>query len=328
MFMRRERARFARIAAMFVCLGVNSPTTAGAVETIKTGAIGSPSPLGWPFYIGVAKGFFSAEGLQFDLIFTPSAPNLLQQLSAGSLEIAVSTGLVDPIRAIDKGGPVALIFIEVQGAPYVLMAKPEIKSLAGLKGKIVAVGGLNDITNIYIDRMLAPSGIKRGEFDMRFFGSTPARYAALQAGAVDAAMLSQPANFYAEAAGYSNLGLVMDYVRDFPFSGSAVNLAWGEAHHDTVKRFIATYKQGVAWFRDAKNRDEAIKIMAEASQGKPEDLAKSYDFLRQGDFFESTGKISRSRLKNLVTAMHSLGDIDDLPEAERLVAPGLTELSD
>jgi NitT/TauT family transport system substrate-binding protein len=299
-----------------------------ALHKIATGAIGSASPLGWPFYIGMAQGMFAARGIDLDVVFTASAPNLLQQTSAGSFDVAMSTGLVDPIRAIDKGGPVSLLLVEVTAAPYELLGKAEIKSLTDLKGKAIAVGGFNDITNIYLDRMLAPSGLKRGDFDMKFFGSTPARYAALQAGAVDAAMLSQPANYYAVAAGYRSLGLVKDYAGDLPFSGTAVNTAWAEAHQDDVRAIVATYVEAAQWFDDTKNRDAAIKIMIDASQGKPDDVAKSYDFLRNGDYFERSGTVSRKKLANLVAAMHQLGDIDDQPAVEKLVLPGVTKMGE
>ena len=301
---------------------------ARAADKIATGAINSASPLGWPFYIGIAKGMFASKGIDLDLVYTSSAPNLLQQTAAGSLDLAMSTGLVDPIRAIVKGGPVSLILVEVVAAPYELLSHPEIRSLAQLKGKIIAVGGFNDITNIYLDRMLAPSGLKRGDFDMKFFGSTPARYAALQAHAVDAAMLSQPANYYAAASGYVSLGLVKDYAGDLPFSGSAVNTAWAKAHPDNVRAIVLTYVEAANWFQDRQNRDAAIKIMVDASQGKPDDVAKSYDFLQRGDYFERSGNISRTKIARLVEAMHELGDIDDRPAPERLVLPGVTRLSD
>jgi NitT/TauT family transport system substrate-binding protein len=297
-----------------------------AAQKIATGAINSPSPLGWPFYIALEKGMFAAKGLALDVTYTNSAPNLLQQTSAGSVDFAMSTGLVDPIRAIDKGGPVSIVLVEVIAAPYELMGKATVKNLAGLKGKNIAVGGLNDITNIYLDRMVVPSGLKRGDFDMQFFGSTPARFAALQAGSVDAAMLGPPANYYAAAGGYISLGFVKDYAGDLPFSGSAVNTAWAKTHADELRAIIATYNEAAKWFDDEKNRDEAIAIMIAASKGKPDDIAKSYDFLRKGDYFDRSGTISKTKLTSLVHAMHQLGDLDDEPPAEKLVLPGVTKL--
>lgn len=299
----------------------------GAVVTVATGAIGSPSPLGWPFFIALSKGMLARRGVALDVAYTNSAPNLLQQTAAGSVDFAMSTGLVDPIRAIDKGGPVSIVLVEVVAAPYELMAKPQIASLADLRGKTIAVGGKNDITNIYLDRMLAPSGLKRGDFDMQFFGSTPARYAALQAGAVDAAMLSQPANYYAAAAGYRSLGFVKDYAGDLPFSGSAVNTSWAKAHPAEVRGIVASYAEAARWFDDEANRDEAIAIMVEASKGKPDDIAKSYDFLRRGDYFDRAGAVSKTKMASLVHAMHQLGDIDDEPPVDRLVLSGVTQLT-
>ena len=49
---------------------------------------------------------------------------------------------------------------EVQVPPYALLAKAGIKSLKDLKGKVISVGGPKDITRLYVDRMLAPQGLK------------------------------------------------------------------------------------------------------------------------------------------------------------------------
>ena len=60
-----------------------------------------------------------------------------------------------------------------------------------LKGKLISVGGAKDITRIFVEQMLLPNGVKPGEFDMTFAGATSARFSALQAGAVDAAILTK-----------------------------------------------------------------------------------------------------------------------------------------
>ena len=91
---------------------------------------------------------------------------------------------------------------------------------------MISLGGPKDITSIYVERMLAPHGVKPGEFDMVFAGATSARASALQAGAVDAAILLPPFNFQAEAAGFNELGLTVDYAPELPFSGTVVNRNW------------------------------------------------------------------------------------------------------
>ncbi len=210
----------------------------------------------------------------------------MQQVTAGSLGVSISTGLADPLRAVGMGAPISIVRIEVQAPPYDLVAKPSIKSMTDLKGKVISLGGPKDITRIYVERMLEPNGVKPGEFDMVFAGATAARASALLAGAVDAAILLPAFNFQAEAEGFRSLGLTVDYVKDLPFSGTAVNNAWAKAHKATLEKLLRAQNQSVAWFEDEKNRAEAVQILKAASGLTQEDVEKSYDFFRNGHFFE------------------------------------------
>jgi ABC-type nitrate/sulfonate/bicarbonate transport system substrate-binding protein len=71
-------------------------------ETITIGLVGSTSATHWPIYVGLKKGYYADANIKLDMIFTPSSGALVQQLAAGSLDAALSTGIVDPIYAIDK----------------------------------------------------------------------------------------------------------------------------------------------------------------------------------------------------------------------------------
>jgi NitT/TauT family transport system substrate-binding protein len=144
-----------RLAALAGALAMALPALAQAQQTVILGAVGSASANGWPTYIGIEKGFFRAEGLTADVVFAQSNAAVNQQLTAGSTNFAINTGLVDPLRAIDKGAPLAIIRIEIQSPPYALLAKPAIKSMKDLKGKTLSVGGAKDITRLFVERMLA-----------------------------------------------------------------------------------------------------------------------------------------------------------------------------
>ena len=174
--------------------------------TVITGTVGSPSANLWPVFIGLDKGFFAAENVKIDLIYVQASAAVIQQLAAGSLNMTMSTGLVDPIRATDQGAAIAIARFEVQAPPYVMMAKAGIKSLAALKGKVISVGGAKDITRIYAERMLAPHGVKPGEYDFVYAGATTARAQALLGGAVDAATCCRRPISRSRCAGYNNLG--------------------------------------------------------------------------------------------------------------------------
>ena len=106
-------------------------SAAGAADKVIAGSLGGQAPL-WAIYVAVHKGFFAAEGLDLELNFAQSGAAVTQQLTGGSLDMALSVGITDPIRAIDKGAPLALVRIIGNAAPYVLMGKPGLKSIADL----------------------------------------------------------------------------------------------------------------------------------------------------------------------------------------------------
>jgi NitT/TauT family transport system substrate-binding protein len=326
--MRRHTIVRSVAAALSVLLAFAATAADAQEEKLTFGTVGQASANMWPTLIGMQKGFYAAEGIKPDILYVQSSAALVQQVTAGSLDISISTGLVDPLRAVGMGAPIAVLRLEVQAPPYDLVAKPSISSLADLKGKLISLGGPKDITRIYIERMLEPHGVKPGEFDMVFAGATSARAAALVAGAVDAAILLPAFNFQTIERGFHSLGLTVDYVKDLPFTGMAVNVAWASNHKATLEKILRAHSRSIAWFDDRNNRAEAVQILKTASGLSQADTEKAYDFFRNGDFFESTGKISRAKLLALAKAMASLGDSPGTLDVDKLILPGVTQITD
>ena len=320
--------RWLRHAFAGMLAGAAVAITPAKAETVTVGLVGAISSTHWPIYIGLTKGYFAAEDVKLDLVFIQSSAALVQQLTAGSIDLALSTGLADPIRAIDKGAPIAIVRIEIQAPPYALLAKPAIKRWPDLKGKTISIGGPKDITRIYLERMAGPNGLKPGDYDTVFAGATTARFSALQSGAVDAAILTVPFNFYGESAGFTNLGFTFDTLPDMPFAGMAVNRNWASANPKVVERFLSVFVKSIAWFEDTKNRDEAVKLMVTTSRLKQEDVERSYDFLRGKHLFEPTGKVSRAKLNVVLDALRELGDVPASFAVERLFLPSVTQVVD
>jgi NitT/TauT family transport system substrate-binding protein len=315
------------VLSAVVFAGLAAPA-ARAAEPVTIGSVGQASANLWPELIALDQGFYAAEGLQVDIVYIQSSAALVQQLAAGSLGIATQTGLADPLRAVGMGAPIAVVRIDVQAPPYDLVAKPNITNMKELKGKVISLGGPKDITRIYVERMLAPSGINTGDVDMVFAGATTARASALLAGAVDAAILLPPFNFQAVANGFNSLGLTVDYVKDLPFSGTAVNVAWANANKATLEKLLRAKTKSIAWFEDEQNRDGALRILKSASSLNQDDVYKAYKFFRDGHFFEPTGKVSRAKLHALAKAMETLGDLPGALDVDKLVLPGVTQMTD
>ena len=298
---------------------------ARSAETVTVGVVGSASALIWLYYIAKENSLLEKEGLTIDLVSVSSSADAIRQLSGGSLNFLIGGGLVDPIRAAGKGSSVAIARIEGQSPPYALMGKREITSLKGLKGKTISVGGATDITKVYVERMLATAGLKGTDADFVYAGATAPRFAALQSGAVDAAIVAPPYNFMAEAAGLTNLGNVADTVKDLPFSGDQVDKRWAMEHLDTAKKFLAAYGRAVEWFYEEKNHQKAVDLLVKYAKATPTDAEQSYQFFKKIEYFAKTDKISKKQLSGLFSALKQLGE-EKLPSVEDVTLPALNNL--
>jgi len=302
--------------------------SAKATETIIAGMIGAPNAPSWPWYIGLEKGFFAEAGITLDLVYVPTAAGLVQQLSAGSLDIVADVGVVEPIHAVEKGAPVALLRIIGQVSPYAMLAKPGITSIKDLKGKTICIGGLLDINRVYLERIMQANGLRNGDYDITVVGNTAGRFAALKSGAVDATMLTPPAIFFAEDAGFRNVGMILDYTKDLPFSAMDVSLAYARTHRDILAKLLVVIDRSVAWFNEDAHRDESINILAREMKSNRDPVARSYDYFRKIDYFARSNAVSRARLQSLVNEMKALGDIKHDIALERVVMPNLAHLVD
>ena len=314
-------------AALAAVVALAAP--AAASETIVTGLIGSPNSGAWPYYIGIDKGFFAAAGIALDLVYVPTAAGLVQQLTGGSLDIVGTIGTVEPIHAIEKGAPVAILRLVGRVTPYEMVAKPSIQKFEDLKGKTICIGGLRDINRVYLNRIAEAHGLRdEGDYDIVVIGNTAQRFAALQSGTVDATMLVPPVNFIAEKAGFRNIGMIKDYTEDLPMGAADVSLAWAKTHMETARRIVGVLDRSIAWFDDDQNRDEAIDILARLMKGDRAEIGQAYDLMRRIDGFEHSNKVSRAKLVALIAAMKAMGDIEGTTPPERLVLQGVTELGD
>jgi NitT/TauT family transport system substrate-binding protein len=316
------------LCGVVLCVAGLGMPSAKAAETIITGMIGAANAVGWPWYIGIQKGFFADAGITLDVIYVPTASGLVQQLSAGSLDIVADVGVVEPIHAVEKGAPVGLLRIVGQVSAYEMMAKPGIATVKDLKGKTICIGGLMDINRVYLERIMQANGLKDGDYDITVVGNTAGRFAALKSGAADATMLAPPVSFFAEDAGFHSVGMIMDYAPDLPFSGTDVSLAYADKHRDTLKKLLAVIDQSVAWFDDPANRTEAVDILVKEMKSPRPPIERSYDYLRKINYFAPTNEISRKRMRNLINAMKALGDIKTDITPDKIVVPGLARLVD
>ena len=320
--------RLKHLIGAALCCALGQPMPARAADTIETGLLGAANAVEWPVYIGIHKGFFAEAGVTLDVIYVPSPAGLVQQLASGSLDVC-DIGVVEPIHAVARGASVAMLRVSGAVSPYAIIAKPEIKTLKDLKGHTFVIGGLVDINRVYLERVLKAVGLKDADIDITVAGSTSARFAALKSGSADATMLAPPVNFFAEAAGFHTIGMMIDYTKDMPFGSTDVSRAYASKNPDALKRLAGALDKSYAWFNNDANREAAIDILAaEMDNAKRDDLGESYDYLRKIGFFPNDGAISKKHLETVMDEMTAIGDTEGKVPIEKLVIPGISRVAE
>lgn len=295
-----------------------------AAEPITIITTGANNPIEFPMMIAEAQGYLKEAGIELDMVGAQSTAAAMQQLAAGSGNMATG-GLTDPLYAIDKGAKIALLRILAQVPPYTLWAKPNLKSFADLRGKVVMVGGAKDITRIYYERMVTPNGLKKTDYDLMYAGTTPARFAALQSGGVDASILLPPFSFKAEGLGFSLVGRLSDYVKDLPFTALAVNVEWANSRKPLVTSFLKAYRRGVEWFYEDKNRAAAIQLLINKSRAAPSDAEATYDYFKAIKVFGLDGEITPESIGIMVKILAESGDLTS-GDPQRFINPAFAGL--
>jgi NitT/TauT family transport system substrate-binding protein len=298
-----SKARVLLCAALVALLTQSAlPVRAQTVQPVDVG-LTSKTATDWPLYVADSLGFFKKYGVSPNFIVVGSAAGNAQQLAAGSLGIG-ETSSTQIVEAIQGGAPITYAVNQVITPPYSMMAKKEIKTLAQLKGKLIIIGGVNDITHVFLDAMLKPTGLKPDDYTLTYAGGTIERYAALKSGSVDAAMLFPPLDFLAASDGFTNLGNVQSVLPSFPFDGFAVNVKWAQAHSPLFVAFLKGYLQGLRWLYNPANKAQAVQILAAATNTTPDNGSKAYDeFFVKLNAFSRDGRSKPADFQRVVTAL-------------------------
>ena len=103
--------------------------------------------------VGLKQGYFREVGLDIDILYTEGGASTLTPVIAGSIDIAMTNGILGVVAAYAKGMPVKIISAEATGAAEAFWyARPEsgIRRLADTDGKTVAYSSPGSSTNLIL----------------------------------------------------------------------------------------------------------------------------------------------------------------------------------
>jgi len=301
------------VATLLLCAAcTTSPASAQAIKKISDGQVSKTAP-NWPNFIATDKGFFRREGIEPETVYVGNVANTVQQLVAGSFDVASST-FDTAIRAVANGGNAVLIGGMVTKYPYSIMTAKEVTSAADMKGKRIILPFAKDLLTSVWNRWLKEKGVNPQDVEQVYTGATPNRFAALASGSVQASLLTQPFDFRAAADGYRKLVDIGAYGKGYGFLTVLARPQWVRDNPDAARAYLKALSDAIDWLYDPANRDEAIAILARNTNLAPEIAMQTYNYyIGELQPFSRKLVIPDEIIRTTAAALIELGDIK--PEA-------------
>ena len=157
-----------------------------------------------------------------------------------------------------RGLPVKVIGFLTVKPSFWLMAKPEIKSMAELKGKIIGITAIGSSTDTLARFLIAKNGLTPDrDVALLGTGTTSNILTAMKAGTIDAGVLSPPFNGMAKQMGFRTLAYFGDYVEQ-SLSGLGTADKMIRERPELIKRVLAATIKSSALHPATAGRSHAI----------------------------------------------------------------------
>lgn len=233
----------------------------------------------WPIYVGQQKKMFERNGLDLEVIIIRGSPNLVRAVISDT----VPMGRINPdyvVGGIEKGARIKIVSGIQDKIAYDLMARPEIKTGADLKGKTLGVSTLTGGTTLMVEEVLEKAyKLKEGEYKYLVVGTSPERYAALKGGSVQATFMGAPFNFTAAREGFNKLITFHEILGPIQFTVDFVHQDYIKNHRDDIVRYLKTTIESTQWLYDKRNKEEALAIHQKVLKSKRDLAEQDYKFM-------------------------------------------------
>src|SRR5262245_43437597 len=281
------------ILASFLCVIV--PRSLDAQGTSVTlGVTTRTGTTGLPFVIAEERGFFKSEGLNGVVVVMQN-----QVVVNGVVTRNIDYGgtFSNFIGAALSGLPVRIVMAVMDGSDHYLVTSPNVKRVEDLRGKKFGISSFGGTPHSEAIMILRKHGMNP-EKDVIFLqiGGSSSRYAALESGSIDAAMLTPPFNKLAAKRGFNEL-LSFNEIMNIPLGRVAVPNQKKKEKPDEIVKMIKAILKSVDYIRDRKG--EILAIM-ETKWGIKEADIREGIYRDIVDIYTRNGIASDDTMKNVI----------------------------
>lgn len=263
--------------ALVVFLG--SVTAEAASPTRVTIGQSFISPSGTGFWVARDLGLFAKNGLEVTILPISGDTRTIQTLLSGELQVALGSP-TGALAAVAAGADLISVASLGPRMPYLLTARPTIRSAGDLKGKKLGASSAGlSASRVALLIALKHLGLepRRDSISILVVGTEPERVQALAAGTVDATVLDPLHRAKAERLG---LGVLADLsTLEIPWDHNVVVLhrKFAESNPDVVEAIIKGLLEANAFVLNPANKPAVLPILAkELKLDKKEDVELAY----------------------------------------------------
>jgi NitT/TauT family transport system substrate-binding protein len=263
--------KITRLTALMLCLLAN---TVGAQTRTRLHVIyPAISGINAPLWYTTEQHIFHKYGLDVELIYIPTALQVTRVVLTGDSEIAFSGG-APVVSAVLSGADLVFIGGVANVPAFYMMALPEIKSIADLKGKTVGVTRFGSSTDFALRYLIQKNGFNPDkDLNILQLGGMPELAAALSKRLIVAAPLSAPTHIRARAAGAQPLLDMAKAGVYFPHTAVITRRAYLKTNRETALNFFRGYSEGLQRF--TQDRNTAKKIIQKYTRDTAEDIIEA-----------------------------------------------------
>lgn len=251
------------------------PSIAAPSKITITGYFQTPA-----FLVARLKGYFAKENLDVDFHLVRLAPEHNQGLAEGRWPITLSSADTMLARTTQDNVDFLIFLQPEEGLDVQLVARPGIKTLQDLRGKLFAADPVDSNYDLVRNKIMLANGLRESDYRIDILGNSGARAAAFEAGKVDAAMLQ---GSFAERA-IANGGVLLadgaDFVPDWPIVCGWGLRKWIDANRQIVVRFTRAMAQASDWLLKPENREETLRALMSEEKLSRARAEKSYGFVQ------------------------------------------------
>jgi NitT/TauT family transport system substrate-binding protein len=246
--------------APLVALGLSAFALAPAqAQTTLRVPVVSRTVFYLPAWTAEQQGFFKQEGLDVKIEVYDGSDKIFHDLHAGTHQIGIAS-IESVIAEAYKGGSLRIVAGIAKRPPHFIIAQPEIKTLADLKGKKIGVVSMTEGTTFFIADIAKAGGFKLDDVTVEAVGGSPTRARLLKERKIDMGLQPYPLSYEAEAQGFSNLGAMAKLVPDYQFVSVMVDQGWANANRKALVGFLRAMRRGTDYMFAHPDETTALAV--------------------------------------------------------------------